>query len=37
VQRYAYDIQIKLGNGKVYTLEKGTIQLTADVTRTTTT
>jgi len=34
--QYVYDIQIKLGNGTVYTIEKGTIQLTTDVTRATT-
>lgn len=32
---YVYDIQIKLDNDKIFTLEKGTIQLTADVTRST--
>lgn len=35
-KRYVHDIQIKLATGKVYTIEKGTIQLTADVTKTTT-
>lgn len=35
-KRYVHDIQIKLATGKVYTIEKGTIQLTADVTETTT-
>lgn len=33
---YVHDIQIKQSDGKVFTLEKGTIQLTADVTRSTT-
>lgn len=33
---YVYDIQIKLDNGAVYTVEKGTIQLTAGVTDSTT-
>jgi len=32
---YVHDIQIKLATGKVYTIEKGTIQLTADVTKST--
>lgn len=32
---YMHDIQIKLTSGKVFTLEKGTIQLTGDVTRST--
>ena len=31
----AYDIQIKLTTGKIYTIEKGTLQLTGDVTQTT--
>ena len=35
-KRYVHDIQIKLTTGKVYTIEKGTIQLTADVTKATT-
>ena len=35
-KRCVYDIQIKLAIGKVYTVEKGTIQLTAGVTETTT-
>jgi hypothetical protein len=35
-RRYVHDIQIKLGSGKIYTIEKGTIRLTADVTKTTT-
>ena len=35
-RRYVHDIQIRLATGKVYTIEKGTIQLTADVTKTTT-
>ena len=32
---YMHDIQIKLTSGKVFTLEKGTLQLTGDVTRST--
>jgi len=36
VKKFIHDIQIKLSDGKVYTIEKGTIQLTADVTETTT-
>lgn len=32
---YVHDIQIKLTSGKVFTLEKGTMQLTGDVTRST--
>ena len=36
VKKFVHDIQIKLSDGKVYTIEKGTIQLTADVTKTTT-
>jgi len=36
VKRYVHDIQIKLSTGKVYTVEKGTLQLTAGVTETTT-
>jgi len=36
VKKFVHDIQIKLNDGKVYTIEKGTIQLTADVTETTT-
>jgi hypothetical protein len=35
-KRYVHDIQIKLSTGKVYTIEKGTLQLTAGVTETTT-
>jgi len=35
-KRYVHDIQIKLATGKVYTIEKGTLQLTAGVTETTT-
>jgi hypothetical protein len=35
-KRYIHDIQIKLSTSKVYTIEKGTLQLTADVTETTT-
>ena len=35
-KKHVHDIQIKLGTGKVYTIEKGTIQLTEDVTDTTT-
>ena len=34
-KRHVHDIQIKLVTGKVYTIEKGTIQLTVDVTETT--
>ncbi len=33
---HVHDIQVKLLTGKVYTIEKGTIQLAADVTKTTT-
>lgn len=32
---WIYDIQVKLAGGQVYTIEKGTIQLTDDVTDTT--
>ena len=32
---YVHDIQLKLVTGKVYTIEKGTIQLAADVTKST--
>lgn len=35
-KRYVHDIQIKLGTGKVYTIEKGTMELTAGITETTT-
>ena len=35
-KRYVHDVQIKLATGKVYTIEKGTLQLTAGVTETTT-
>ncbi len=35
-KRYVHDIQIKLVTEKVYTIEGGSIQLTADVTATTT-
>ena len=35
-KRYVHDIQIKLVTGKIYTIEKGTLQLTAGVTETTT-
>jgi len=35
-RRYVHDVQIKLATGKVYTIEKGTLQLTAGVTETTT-
>jgi hypothetical protein len=35
-KRLVHDIQIKLVTGKVYTIEKGTIQLTPDVTEGTT-
>ncbi len=35
-KRHVHDIQIKLVTGKVYTIEKGTIQFTADITKTTT-
>ncbi len=31
-KQYAHDVQIKLSNDHVYTIEKGTIQLTAGVT-----
>ena len=34
--RYVHDIQIKLESGKVYTIEKGTVQLIRDVTKSTT-
>ena len=34
-RRFVHDIQIRLTTGKVYTIEKGTIQLVADVTKTT--
>lgn len=34
-RRFVHDIQIRLTTGKVYTVEKGTIQLVADVTKTT--
>jgi hypothetical protein len=32
-RKYVYDIQIRLTSGMVYTIEKGTIQLEADVTK----
>lgn len=35
-RQHVHDIQIKLSTGKVYTIEKGTLQLTAGVTITTT-
>ena len=35
-KRYVHDIQIKLVTDKIYTIEKGTLQLTAGVTETTT-
>jgi len=35
-KRYVHDIQIKLATGKVYTIEKGTLELTAGVTEATT-
>jgi len=35
-KRYVHDIQIRLVTGKIYTIEKGTLQLTAGVTETTT-
>ena len=35
-KRYVHDIQVKLITGKIYTIEKGTLQLTAGVTETTT-
>ena len=35
-RQHVHDIQIKLSTGKVYTIEKGTLQLTAGVTETTT-
>ncbi len=34
-RRLVHDIQIRLTTGKIYTIEKGTIQLVADVTKTT--
>ncbi len=34
-RRLVHDIQIRLTTGKVYTIEKGTIQLVVDVTKTT--
>jgi hypothetical protein len=34
--KWTYDIQIKLSDGTVFTLEKGSITLTMDVTKTTT-
>ena len=34
-RRFVHDIQIRLTTGKIYTIEKGTIQLVADVTKTT--
>lgn len=33
---WVYDVQVKLSNGTVYTPEVGTVELTADVTRSTT-
>jgi len=33
MRRYVHDIQIRLTSGMVYTIEKGTIQLEADVTK----
>lgn len=35
-KQFVHDIQIRLTTGKIYTIEKGTIQLVADVTKTTT-
>ena len=35
VLRLVHDIQIRLTTGKIYTIEKGTVQLVADVTKTT--
>lgn len=35
-KRLVHDIQIQLATGKVYTIEKGTIQLTPDITEGTT-
>jgi len=35
-KRYVHDIQIKLVTAKIYTIEKGTLQLAAGVTETTT-
>lgn len=32
---YVYDIQVLLSGGKIYTVEKGTLQLTGQVTRST--
>jgi hypothetical protein len=34
-RRLVHDIQLRLTTGKIYTIEKGTIQLVADVTKTT--
>ncbi len=34
-RRLVHDIQVRLTTGKIYTIEKGTIQLVADVTKTT--
>ena len=34
-KQYVHDIQIKLATGKVYTIERGTLELTAGVTETT--
>ncbi|MBN2566114.1 MAG: hypothetical protein JXB46_10430 [Candidatus Eisenbacteria bacterium] len=35
-KRYVHDIQIRLVTGKIYTIEKGTLQFTAGVTEATT-
>jgi hypothetical protein len=35
IGRWVYDIQIGVAGGKVYTIEKGTLQLTMDVTKAT--
>ncbi len=34
-RRYVHDIQVKLVTGKIFTIEKGTVQLTAGVTEST--
>jgi len=34
-KQYVHDIQVKIGTGKVYTIEKGTLELTAGVKETT--
>lgn len=35
IRRFVHDIQIRLTTGKVYTIEKGAIQLVAEVTKST--